>query len=167
MGFRLTNATAAIQVAYPAPQRAQFEMPRPLSDGDVLSIEIAHVDTLDQIATGRGTAQTLWDWVSNVLTWSRAADLSKLGQEEMGFQLQLCMDLIARWKRTGRVGFDGPGLQLARHGVDGPGLQLARHGVDVMDALARQVTREVARQAALWSEEQLARMRADEDRKAA
>lgn len=147
--FTLSQTTQALLAAYPQRQADPLDLIQHLPAGDVVSLQIAHVDTLAQITTGQGTAQTLWDWVANVLTWSRAADLIGAGQEEMGFQLQLCLDLIARWKRTGRVGFDGPGLQLARHGVD------------VMDALAREVPVLVAREAAHWSEEQLARMRAD------
>ena len=149
MDFRFTPAAAALRAAYAQPAPDPLALVQKLPAGDVLSLRIAHIDTLAQITTGHATAQTLWDWVSNVLTWSRAADLIGMGQEEMGFQLQLGLDLVARWKRTGRVGFDGPGLQLARHGVD------------VMDELARQVSRHVAREAALWSEEQLAQMRAD------
>ena len=154
MTFRLSPAAAAICAAFPQPNPLAGLL-QPLDAGDVLSLEIAHVDTLDQIATGRATAQTLWDWVGNVLTWSRAADLAGMAQEEMGFQLRLCLDLLARHRRTGRVGFDGPGLQLARYGVQ------------VMDALAREVDQFTARQAALWSEEQMARMRAEDERKVA
>lgn len=156
MGFRLSPTAAAVGTAFAAPVPDPLAgLLEPIDASDVLSLEIAHVDTLDQIASGRGDAQTLWDWVANVLTWSRAADLTSMGQEEMGFQLQICLDLIARWKRTGRVGFDGPGLQLARYGVQ------------VMDALAREVDQYTARQAALWSEEQLALMRAEEEGKVA
>lgn len=155
MGFRFSLTAAALQAAYTPPQARPADVLQPLPAADVLSLEITHADTLAEIAKGRATAQTLWDWTANVLTWSRAADLAGLGQEEMGFQLQLCLDLIARWKRTGRVGFSGPGLQLARHGVD------------VMDALARQVPVGIARAAAHWSEEQLARMRADNNETAA
>jgi hypothetical protein len=132
MGFRLSPAAAAICAAFPQ-SHPLAGLLQPLASGDVLSLEIAHVDTLDQIATGRATAQTLWDWVGNVLTWSRAADLAGMAQEEMGFQLRLCLDLLARFRRTGRVGFDGPGLQLARYGVQ------------VMDALAREVDQFTAR----------------------
>lgn len=155
MGFRFSLTAAALQAAYTPLQDRPADVLQPLPAADVLSLEIAHADTLAEIAKGRATAQTLWDWTANVLTWSRAADLAGLGQEEMGFQLHLCLDLIARWKRTGRVVFDGPGLQLARHGVD------------VMDALARQVPVGIARAAAHWSEDQLARMRADNNETAA
>lgn len=152
MRFTLSPTAAALQAAYAPPQSRPADVLEPLPAGDVLSLQIAHADTLAQILSGRGTAQTLWDWVANVLMWSRAADLAGLGQDEMAEQLQLCEDLIARWRRTGRVGFDGLGLQLARHGVD------------LMDALARQVPLGIARAAAHWSEEQLARMRANDER---
>lgn len=151
MRQRSAPLTNALQAAFPAPQSRPADALQPLGRGDVLSLQIAHADTLAQILSGHGTAQTLWDWVANVLMWSRAADLAGLGQDDMSEQLQLCLGLIARWRRTGRVGFDGPGLQLARHGVD------------VMDALARQVPTGIARAAAHWSEEQLARMRAEND----
>lgn len=150
MGFRLAATAAALQDAFPQPTADPLDLVQRLPAGDVTSLHIAHIDTLLQMAGPHATAQTLWDWTSNVLTWSRAAELIGLGVEEMGFQLQLCADLIARWKRTGRVGFDGPGFVLAKHGVE------------VMDELARLVPVHVAREAALWSEEQLARMRADE-----
>lgn len=127
----------------------------PLDRRDVVSLEIAHIDTLNEIARGRGTGQTMWDWVSNVLTWSRAADLMELGQDEMREQLALAHRLIERQQSSGRVAFDGPDLQLARHGVD------------VMDELARQVTRGQAMSAAHWSEQRLARLRPPEQRKAA
>jgi hypothetical protein len=152
---RLKPIAQAVLVAFPQRQADPLDLVQRLPAGEVLSLEIAHVDTLNQIAHGAGTAQTLWDWTANCLTWSRAADLAGLGQDEMGFQLQLCLDLIARWKRTGRVAFDGPGYQLAKHGID------------VMDELARQVTVHVFRDAVAWSNEQLARMRADDERKVA
>lgn len=149
--FTLSQTAQALLAAYPQRQADPLDLIEHLPAGDVVSLHIAHIDTLLQITSGTGTAQTLWDWVSNVLTWSRAADLIGAGQDEMGFQLRLCLDLIARWKRTGRVGFDGPGFVLAKRGVD------------VMDELARVVSVHVAREAAHWSEEQLARMRADEE----
>lgn len=98
MGFRFSLTAAALQAAYTPPQARPADVLQPLPAADVLSLEIAHADTLAEIAKGRATAQTLWDWTANVLTWSRAADLAGLGQEEMGFQLQLCLDLIARWR---------------------------------------------------------------------
>lgn len=149
MNFRHSPTAAAVRSAFQPPQHNPLDLVEKLPDSDLVSLEIAHADALHELTLGQPTAQTLWDWVSNVLTWSRAADLMALGQDEMAEQLALCMSLIDRFKRTGRVGFSGPELHLARHGVD------------VMDALASQTTRAVARQAALWSEEQLARLRAN------
>jgi hypothetical protein len=150
MDFRLAATAAALQAAFPRRHADPRDLIERLPTGDITSLHIAHIDTLLQMAGPHATAQTLWDWTSNVLTWSRAAELMGLDEAAMGFQLRLCADLVERWKRTGRVGFDGPGFVLAKHGVD------------VMDEIARMVPVHVAREAALWSEEQLARMRADE-----
>lgn len=118
-----------------------------LSTNQVLTIEVAHIQTLDELVRD-GSPQALWDWVANVYTWSRVAELMKLGTDEMEEQLKVCVRLLERYRRTGRVAFDGPDYQLAKHGVD------------VMDELARQVPQPVAIAAARWSEQRLAPMRA-------
>lgn len=127
-----------------------------LSTNQVLTIEVAHIQTLDELVRD-GSPQALWDWVANVYTWSRVAELMQLGTEDMSQQLELCALLLARFRRTQRAGFTGPEYQLAKHGVD------------VMDELARQVTEPVAQAAARWSEERLAHLRAglDTERKVA
>jgi len=152
---RLKTIAQAVLAAFPQRQADPLDLVQRLPAGDVLSLEIAHVDTLNQIAHGEATAQTLWDFVANALTWSRVADLMELGQAEMGAQLQLALRLIERWKRTGRVGFSGEDYQLAKHGVD------------VMDELARQVDQGTAHDAAVWTEKQLAQMRQHDKRNAA
>lgn len=57
----------------------------------------------------------------------------------------LVASVVERYGRTGRVGFNGPEYQLAKHGVD------------VMDQLAELTDLYTAASAALWSE---ARVRA-------
>lgn len=68
MGFRFSLTAAALQAAYTPPQARPADVLQPLPAADVLSLEIAHADTLAEIAKGRATAQTLWDWTANVLT---------------------------------------------------------------------------------------------------
>lgn len=120
-------------------QRAQRAFPVRMGRGDLINCAIAHIDTLNDIASGRGTYAALRDWVSNVLTWHHAAEAMGLGVGEMAEQLQACLLLIDRYARTGRVAFDGPDYQLAKRGVD------------VMDELARQVPRAIALDAVAWS----------------
>lgn len=120
-------------------QRAQRAFPVRMSRAQLVDVGIAHIDTLHDIATGAGTYDSLRDWVSNVLTWHRVAEQMQLGFDEMTAQLNVCLSLIDRYRRTGRVAFDGPDYQLAKLGVD------------VMDELARQVPRAVALDAVAWS----------------
>ncbi len=145
---RLNAATKAVLDAFPRPAPRPIT-PERLTASTLLSLEIVNQDTFNQLAFGKPTAQTVWDWVGNVLLWSRAADLLELGQDEMCAQLQGCVLVIDRLLRTGRAGFDGPGLRLARHGVD------------VMNELARQVDAGTAHEAAVWAEKQLARIRVE------
>lgn len=115
-----------------------------LSRNQVLDLGLCHVVNLDDIAAGRGTYHTMWDWVASVLTWHHAAQAMQLGVDELEVQLQVCMRLIERYGRTGRVAFDGPDYQLAKAGLD------------VMDQLAQLVDRPTAIAAADWSEKRLA-----------
>ena len=117
-----------------------------LSRNQVLDLGLCHVVNLDDIATGKGSYQTLWDWVSSVLTWHHAAQAMQLGVDELDVQLQVCLRLIERYGRTGRVAFDGTDYQLAKAGLD------------VMDQLARIVDRPTAIAAADWSEKRLAEL---------
>lgn len=120
-------------------QRAQRAFPVRMGRRDLVNVGIVHIDTLNDIATGRGTFASLRDWASNVLTWYRAAELMGVGVEEMTAQRECAARLVERYERTGRVAFDGPDYQLAKHGVE------------VMDELARQVPRAIALDAVAWS----------------
>lgn len=110
------------------------------------TIGIAHLSTLDEIARGRATAQTLWDMAEAAFTWSRVAEVLGEGVPEMAPQLELAAHVIERYGRTGRIVFTGPEYTLAKAGVD------------VMDALAARTDVATATQAAIWSDRQLARL---------
>lgn len=138
--------------------KAQLAFPVRMGHSQLVDVGIAHIDTLNDIATGQGTYASLRDWVSNVLTWHHAAEAMGLGVDEMAEQLQGCLRLIDRYSRTGRVAFDGPDYQLAKLGVN------------VMDELARQVPRAVALEAVAWSTLKLLELCGDnlnDERKAA
>lgn len=124
-------------------QRAQRRFPVLMGKRDLVHVGIAHIDTLNDIATGAGTVATLRDWTSNVMTWHYAADTMGMGLAEMDEQLRCCERLIERYHRTGRVAFDGPDYQLAKLGVE------------VMDELARHVPRAIALEAVAWSNAKL------------
>ncbi len=117
-----------------------------LSRAQILDLAIVHHENLDVIARGQADESTLWQWIGGVLTWSRVAQVLDRGVVEMAFQLELAKRMVDRYRRTGRVLFDG---------LD---YQQAKVGVDVMDQLAELVDLVTASAAAEWSENETNRM---------
>lgn len=126
-----------------------------LTPEQVRDLSLAHHTNLDAIATGTADEAILWQYVGGVLTWSRVAELLKVGQPEMAAQLELARQLIDTYRRTGRVLFTGPQLELARDGVV------------VQDLLAQRVDQYTASLAADWSEAQINKLAVEAARKAA
>jgi hypothetical protein len=119
------------------------------------TLSIAHNTNLDEISRGTASEQTLWDMVGAVFTWSKVAELLRMGVEEMTPQLELATRVVERYGRTGRIGFTGPEYQAAKLGVQ------------VMDALAEACDIDTAKMAAAWSEDRLNTLVAQERRKLA
>lgn len=120
---------------------------RPRFDASRLAtIGIAHLSTLDDIARGGATVQTLWDMAEAVFTWTRVAEVLGEGVPEMAPQLELAARVIERFGRTGRIAFTGPEYQIAKEGVQ------------VMDALAQRTDVDTAQDAARWSDQHLAKV---------
>ena len=113
--------------------------PRLASD-QVRDLGFVHVGHLDDLAYGRADGDKLWQWLGGLLTWHRVAQKLQRGVPEMDDQLALAQSVMARFGRTGRMGFSGAEYQLAKRGVM------------VMDQLAEQVDRATAIAAAEWSE---------------
>lgn len=114
---------------------------RPKLTADQLrDLGLAHLVNLDTLAKGEADESTLWQWVGGCLTWSRVAELLKVGEAEMKAQLELVAAVVERYGRTGRAVFTGPEYQLAKLGVG------------YMDDLAAIVDRPTAIAAADWSE---------------
>lgn len=111
-----------------------------LAQGQLRDLSLCHVATLDAIAKGEADEISMWGWVGSCMTWARAADLIKTGQEEMGVQLDLAQNVIKRFRMTGRVLFTGPEYQTAKLGVG------------FMDDLAAIVDRPTAMAASDWAE---------------
>jgi predicted alpha/beta hydrolase len=110
-----------------------------LASADLSTVQAYALINFDAIANGTAEPVILWDLVGGVLTWWKVSRLLGVGEPEMDAQLELTTRLVERFKRTGRVLFDGPDLQLARQGVM------------VMDQLAELVDTLTAAQAAAWS----------------
>ncbi len=111
-----------------------------LSRQQLRDLALAHITNLDDIATGRATADVMWQMAGGVLTWSRVAQCLHVHEAEMAEQLDMLDRVINRFVSTGRVGFSGTDYQLAKRGVT------------VMDELAILVDKPTAMAAASWSE---------------
>lgn len=115
-----------------------------LSRDQKTDLEMVHLQNLDAIARGQADFETLRQWAGGVMTWLKVAQLLQAGVPEMEEQQELAMRVVARYGRTGKVGFSGTDYQLAKKGVT------------VMDELAHLVDQPTASIAAEWSEAQLA-----------
>ncbi len=111
-----------------------------LATDQVTALAIAHLQNLDDVASGRATEQIMWHIVEAAFTWSYVADKLQAGTPEMAAQLELATRVVERYGRTGKVGFSGVEYQVAKLGVD------------VMDQLAEMVDRPTAVAATFWSE---------------
>ena len=117
---RLTQAemVARIRVAH---------MQAPLSPQQVRDLALAHVVTVDAIAGPSPTLQDAWDLAEAALTWSIVAEALRkrdpgsadlaAASAAMEMQSEVAVAVIARYHRTGRVGFTGPELSQARAGL--------------------------------------------------
>jgi len=116
----------------------------PLDRQQLFSLSMAHNANLDIISRGEADIDLLWQHMGGVLTWHYVAQALGMGEPEMAAQVDLCVSMLDRFQRTGRVGFSGPELETARDGVV------------VFDQLAAAVDQATALQAVLWSEQRLA-----------
>lgn len=120
-----------------------------LARADLSTVQAYALINFDAIVNGTAQPVILWDLVGGVLTWWKVSRMLGVGEPEMNAQLELTTRLVERYKRTGRVLFDGPDLQLARTGVM------------VMDQLAELVDTVDAAHAAAWSMVEVNRIAAE------
>jgi hypothetical protein len=114
-----------------------------LSRGQINDLALIHLVNLDQISKGRGTEDTLHQWVGAVFTWTRVAELNAAGIPEMAEQMKLAEAVLERYRTTGRIIFTGPEYQTAKAGVQ------------FMDQLAELTPKLRAIHAANWSEKRI------------
>lgn len=113
--------------------------PRKLPASKVSQISLYQHINLDAIANGTADSALMFDYVANALCWHRVAQRLGIGEAEMDAQLQVATRLVQRFKRHGRVAFDGPDLQAARLGVM------------VVDQLAETADEATAVEASTWA----------------
>lgn len=135
-------------------QLPKFWQPK-ITASQQLDAKVIHWDLVTRFTSGTATRDDMWDWMETGFTYSQimtllAADGTEFTPEAIGAiddQLQSYGSVIARWKATGRVGFNGQELNIAR---------AAAH---VMDSLIDMDRHGIAERAAHWSTAQMERLR--------
>lgn len=121
----------------------------------VLDCRLIHWDLISRFTSGKADRADLWDWVETGFTYSQLMRL--LAEDGTPFtpealtavadQLSSYQSVINRHARTGRVGFSAAELLTARAAAE------------VFDSLIGMDRNGYAEQAAIWSTEQMARIR--------
>jgi len=124
-------------------QLPKFWQPK-LVPSQCLDAKIIHWDLIDRFVSGTATPADLRDWIETGYTYSQIMRLQ--AEDGTGFtpealaamseQLDIYASVIARFRMTGRVGFNGPELCVARaaaHVMDGL-IDIDRHGIAVKAA---------------------------------
>ncbi|MDE2371452.1 MAG: hypothetical protein KGN16_20960 [Burkholderiales bacterium] len=107
---------------------------------------LAHIILADALVGGTADRQALWEWMAALLTWSRAAQVSGIGEAEIEELSSLAVLLTQRCEATGRV-------SLSNDEKDA-----VRRGSVVMDQLAAALDRKTARAVARWASETIPRL---------
>jgi hypothetical protein len=118
--------------------------------------KINHWDLVSRFTDGTANPEDLWDWMETGFTYSQmmrmlAEDGTYFTEEAMAAindQLLSYAGVIARFKKTGRVGFNSQELLTARAAAS------------VMDGLIEMDRHGIATRAALWSAKEMVKIRA-------
>jgi len=146
-----THRTASRAKRHDLPK---FWLPK-IDAAQQLDCKLTHWNLFDLIRTGSADSDTLWDWIETGFTYSQmirlfaedGTDFTDEAVSALAEQIASYPDVIARYRNTGRVGFNGQQLNIARaaaHVMDGL-IEMDRHGIAV--------------KAAQWSVDQMARIR--------
>ncbi|WP_342617171.1 hypothetical protein [Rhodoferax sp. GW822-FHT02A01] len=135
-------------------QLPKFWQPK-IDEQQQLDCKLTHWNLFDLIRLGQADSATLWDWIETGFTYSQfmrlmaadGVDFTDEAAQALADQLNIYEDVIARYRKTGRVGFNGQQINIARaacYVMDGL-IEMDRHGIAV--------------KAALWSLEQMTKIR--------
>ena len=112
-----------------------------------ITAKIVHWDLLDRITKGQATYEDMWSWMETGYTNTKLMQLlhadgvefSDESTQALVDQLEIYASVAERFKKTGRVGFSGPELLIARAACF------------VMDDLMDRDRHGCAARAAVWS----------------
>lgn len=113
----------------------------------MLTCKVIHWDLITHFTRGTAGTEELWDWIETGFTYSQMMRLLLLDGLEfsdadklaLNAQIEIYDAVIARFKATGRPGFNGAELAIARAAAA------------VMDHLITQDCHGIADRAARWS----------------
>ena len=149
----------AYRTASHAKRQYQHQMPKfwqpKLDESQQLDAKVIHWDLVERFTNGTASQTDLWDWIETGFTYSQfmrlltqdGVEITDEAAQVLADQLNIYEAVIARFRSTGRVGFNGEQLNIAR---------AAAH---VMDALVEHDRHGIAVKAAQWSLEQMAKLR--------
>ena len=127
-----------------------------LAPSKQLACQVIHWDLITCFTSGKATSADMWDWVETGLTYVQmmklltadGVDFTEQAVVDLTMQLEITDAVVARHKATGRVGFNGEELAIARAAAV------------VMDSLIALDRHGIADRAGRWSVEQMRRVRA-------
>ena len=113
--------------------------------------QIYHWENITSITSGSATETLMWDWVESALTCSEmmrllnkdGTDFTSEAKDAIAEQLEIYPAVVARFRRTGKIGFSGTELNIAK---------AAAHCMDTLITMDRHGIAWAARQ---WSNAQM------------
>jgi len=121
-------------------QMPKFWAPK-LVPSQCLDAKIIHWDLIDRFTSGTADKGDLWDWIETGYTYCKLIELHQADGTEftseaieaVSNQVDIFDSVIQRYKRTGRVAFNGEEMCIARaaaHVFDSL-IDIDRHGIAV------------------------------------
>ena len=136
-------------------QLPKFWQPK-IDATQALDCKIVHWDLVDRFASGTADKADMWDWMETGFTYAcimqlhqkDGTDFTPEAVDALVEQIAIYASVTARYRTTGRVGFSGPELCVARAAayVMDDLIDIDRHGIAV--------------KAAQWAIVQMTRIRA-------
>ena len=152
--MRTAHRTASKAKRQYVGQLPKFWQPK-IDERQQFDCKMTHWNLFDLIRLGQADSATLWDWIETGFTYSQfmrlmsgdGVEFTDEAAQALADQLNSYDDVVARYRNTGRVGFNGQQINIARaacYVMDGL-IEMDRHGIAV--------------KAARWSLEQMAKIR--------
>jgi hypothetical protein len=135
-------------------QLPKFWRPK-LDEEQQFDCKMTHWNLFDCILIGTATRSVLWDWIETGFTYSQfmrllsadGVEFTDEAAQAIADQINIYDAVIERYSKTGRVGFNGEQINIARAAAQ------------VMDGLIEMDRHGIAVKAARWSLEQMVNIR--------